>query len=203
MAFWRKALQNRLMQLRFLFSLTLLALGACASAPKDFSHASPETGKARIYFYRPHAWQVMWGQYEISVGGKAVKILTDEGYFFLDLPPGKAEIRSKYVSDQQIVGLDLELKANQSYYVKLDPEPKEFTFLGAAGDILAISNMISGELAKMNIKSGQGNLSDVKNLVRGDMAKEGLKSKRAFGHHVLLSIQEGAAQKEPVSIHIP
>lgn len=180
---------------RYLLILSFY-LTACASAPRDFHQSAPFPGLARIYFYRPHQFETMWGKYEISLQGKPVKILGDEGFFHIDLPPGKTEIRSKHVSDKQIVALDLNLQENHRYYVKLDPESEKFTLLGAVGDILAISTMVAGAKSQMRLENGQGNLGDVANLIQGESAKESLKPKRAFGHHVLLSMTEAAALNE-------
>ncbi len=179
-----------------LLLILALLLQSCAGIKPDYRDTPPPSTHARIYIYRPHVWEVMWGVYEISVQGKPVKRIEDEGYFFVDVPPGKTEIRSHHVSDKEIVALDLETKPNQTYFVKLDPDAEKFSLIGLVGGVLAISSVVAGAVAQVHIENGQGSLSDVGKMIQGERAKESLKSKRSLGHHLLLSMEPAVARKE-------
>lgn len=176
--------------------LFVLLLSGCASVPHDFHGEPPGTGSARVYIYRPHALEMMLAEYQISLQQKPVKILEDEGYFYLDVPPGKMDLRSKHTQDNEIVMLPLDVAAGRTYFVKLDPEAEKLSLVEAVGDILAVGTLIRGEKARLNIENGRGDLGDVYNAVEGERARSGLKATRTLGHHVLLEIEERAARRE-------
>lgn len=176
--------------------LALLFLEGCTTAPKNFSYEPPENGKSKIYIYRPHVWEVMWGEYVVSLKNKPIKILKDSGFFSVEVDPGNYEIQSSHISEKEVVTITLNLEANKSYFLKLDPDAEKFTVMGAVGDVLAISTLVAGARSQMRIEGGQGNLSDVRKMVNGEAAKENLKPKKSLGHHLLLQIKDDVAQKE-------
>jgi hypothetical protein len=139
---------------------------------------------------------MMWAKYEVSLQGKPVKILGDEGFFSADIPPGKLEIRSRHVSEKLVVGLDLTLETNHTYFVKLDPDAEKFSVLGALTDVLAISAVVAGAKAQMQIESGQGSLGDAATIIQGEQAKDDLAPNHPLGYHLLLEVEESTAAKE-------
>jgi hypothetical protein len=92
--------------------------------------------------------------------------------------------------------LDLTLETNHTYFVKLDPDAEKFSVLGALTDVLAISAVVAGAKAQMQIESGQGSLGDAATIIQGEQAKDDLAPNHPLGYHLLLEVEESTAAKE-------
>lgn len=180
-----------------LFFLSLL-LSCAHKIEPDYRPRPLEKGLARVIVYWPKQWQSKWATFRLYANNQKLKILKNEHYYVIDHLPGNLEIKSHHTQDHSfIVAMTISAKANGSYFLKLDTEPKELTLMSAFDDIMAVSTIVSGMKSELKLKEGRGSWSDAKNLIDKEKAVAVMESKRqAVGYHVLLPIDEAIAVEE-------
>jgi hypothetical protein len=125
-----------------------VALSACAfnqpQGPAFSPHTFSQSDRALIYVYRPKGERFGYDRaYSLVANGKVVTDLLYEGYYPLEVEPGKLSLAAdlKNTPGQQLrVGLldfalrpdaarmDIETKAGSTYFVKFRPEAHTFSF---------------------------------------------------------------------------
>ena len=74
--------------------------------------------KALVYIYRPHTDCGYLRKFDISVDGKIVVALLDQGYTWVALDPGKHLIRIKGTSKIPSIAETIDVESAQTYFVK-------------------------------------------------------------------------------------
>ena len=178
--------------------LLFLAI-SCAHEIKPYYRPKPlEKGMTRVIVYWPEQWQSKWATFRLYANDKKLKILKNEYYYIIDHVPGNLEVKSHHTQDKDfIVAITISAKANGQYFLKLDTEPKEVTWMSAFDDIMAVSSIVSGIKSELKLKEGRGSWGDAKNLIDKEKAVAVMESKRqATGYHVLLPIDQALAEEE-------
>jgi hypothetical protein len=129
-------------------ALPVLLLSACAFNQPEGSAFSPRAlsrpDRALVYVYRPTGEKFGWDRaYSLLANGAVVTDLLYEGYFPLEVEPGKLSLAAdlkKTMGQELRVGLleyslrpdaaklELETKAGDTYFVKFHPEAHAFSF---------------------------------------------------------------------------
>lgn len=85
--------------------------------------------KALVYIYRPHTGCDSFRKFDISVDGKIVVELLDQGYTWVALDPGKHLIRIKGTSNIPSIAETLDVESTQTYFIKYHTNcPSETSF---------------------------------------------------------------------------
>jgi hypothetical protein len=101
------------------FVLALGLFGCAASGPKFQEAASPASGQALIYIYRPGKFMGGGVAFDVHEGKKeadhAITTLQSGGYFPYYAPPGEVTLWAKTESSASVT---LDVKADKTYYVR-------------------------------------------------------------------------------------
>lgn len=135
--------------LLFLLSLFLMTVVmGCATTGPTFSSMKNDVTtlskeQSRIIFYRPHAFFGIAMKSDILLDGKKVGESRNATFFYVDVAPGKHQIRTSVVIYPGEQSGDIELRHNETKYVK--------TYIGGSAFVGRTNfEVVSPEQAKVD-----------------------------------------------------
>lgn len=129
-----------LKKLSFIGIVSFVVLG-CSATGENFSQLTkPENNMAQVYFYRP--WAMLDGAASptVQINNEASFKISNGGYQLLSLNPGVTTFSVKeggLISNWRAGPLliNAELKANQTYFIRLTATLTDAAFLGGVSSV--------------------------------------------------------------------
>jgi hypothetical protein len=119
---------GRLEMKRIILFATLLTIVSCSATGPLFERETVETDKGVLYLYRPSKFVAGARVAKFSINGRYVARLSNNGYTWFSLPPGKFKISQEWEEwpgdisrNPEVMEIEVAVSRGENYYVRFTP----------------------------------------------------------------------------------